>query len=91
MLCFRHAPGKWGDHMAEKRMQVFQVVPGAKLLEDMYYNNELIISKGTILNETMISRLKKYGIYGKNRSIKHLIFRFCDTKIDKKVLKSRFF
>lgn len=44
-------------------MQVFQVVPGTKLLEDVYYNNELIISKGTILNENMISRLKKYGIY----------------------------
>lgn len=44
-------------------MQVFQVMPGTKLLEDVYYNNELIISKGTILNENMIMRLKKYGIY----------------------------
>lgn len=44
-------------------MQVFQIMPGTKLLEDVYYNNELILSKGTVLNETMISRLKKYGIY----------------------------
>lgn len=49
--------------MAEKRIQVFRIVPGTKLLEDVYYNDELILSKDTILNETMISRLKKYGIY----------------------------
>ena len=60
---FRRVLGKWGKHMAKKRMQVFRVMPGTKLLEDVYYNNELIISKDTILNENMILHLKRYGIY----------------------------
>lgn len=46
-----------------KRIAVYQLVPGMKVAEDVYnYNRQLILPKGTILTDDIITRLEFYSI-----------------------------
>ena len=46
-----------------KRIFTYQLVPGMKVAEDIYnYNRQLILPKGTILTDEIITRLEFYSI-----------------------------
>lgn len=46
-----------------KKISTYQLVPGMTLAENVYnYNQQLILSQGTILTDNLISRLDLYGI-----------------------------
>ena len=49
------------------RVRTDQAVPGMIVANDIYtMNNQLIITKGTELNEKVITKLRFYSIYGFN-------------------------
>lgn len=48
-----------------KRVSTMQLVPGMIVAEDIFsYNNQLILKKGTILTDSLITKLDLYGIVG---------------------------
>lgn len=51
--------------METVRVRIDQAVPGMVVASDIYnMNNQLIITKGSILSERIITRLRFYNIYG---------------------------
>ncbi len=61
MMTFIFFRQKWVDSMI--KLSTFQLVPGMTLAENVYsYNQQLILSQGTILTDNLISRLDLYGI-----------------------------
>ncbi len=49
--------------MKNRRISIRQALPGMVTAEDVYtYNNQLVISKGTVLSDKVITRLRFYSI-----------------------------
>ena len=47
-----------------KRLSITQLVPGMTVAEDVYdLDHELLIQKGTILTDKLITKLDLYGIH----------------------------
>lgn len=46
-----------------KRVRVSELIPGLTTAEDVYsFNNQLIVEKGTVLDDSMIARLEYYSV-----------------------------
>ena len=46
-----------------KRVSTYALVPGMKVAEDVYnYNKQLVLPKGTILTDDVITRLEFYSV-----------------------------
>lgn len=46
-----------------KRVRVSELVPGLTTAEDVYsFNNQLVVEKGTVLDDSMITRLEYYSV-----------------------------
>ena len=46
-----------------RRVATYQLVPGMTVAEDIYnFNNQLVLSKGTVLKDDIITRLEFYSI-----------------------------
>ena len=57
--------------MGTLRIRTNQAKPGMIAAHDVYtLNNQLIITKGTVLNERVITRLQFYNIFGLNVYLK---------------------
>lgn len=52
-----------GDPFFMRRLMTSQLIPGMVIAEDVYnFNNQLILSRGTVLTDTLITRLDMYSI-----------------------------